>query len=136
MLRPWIEYLLERGPKPATKKTPQADPPADDDHPLTATDANFEQAVLGASVPVLVDFWAAWCGPCRMVAPVIEQLGQEFAGRAVVAKLDVDQNPITAQRYGVQSIPTLIFFRNGQEVDRAMGAQPAHVLRQKLETLL
>ncbi len=107
-----------------------------DGHPLTVTDADFERVVLGASIPVLVDFWAAWCGPCRMVAPVVEQLAQEFAGRALTAKLDVDANPATAQRYGVRSIPTLIFFHKGQEVERVVGAQAIHVLRQKLEVLL
>jgi len=131
MLRPWVEYLLERGPKPATMK-----PPAGDGHPLVVTDADFERVVLGASVPVLVDFWAAWCGPCRAVTPVVEQLAQEFAGRALIAKLDVDANQAAAQRYGVQSIPTLIIFRNGQPVDQIVGAQAIHVLRQKLEALL
>jgi len=135
-LRPWVEYLLERGPRPVMQKSPKEEAPAGDDHPLTVTDANFEREVLGASVPSLVDFWAAWCGPCRMVAPMVEQLAQEFAGRAVVAKLDVDANPMTAQRYGVQGIPTLILFRNGQEADRIVGAQPFHVLRQRLEALL
>ena len=136
MLRPWIEYLLERGPKPASKKPSQEETAAGDKHPLTVTDADFERVVLGASVPVLVDFWAAWCRPCRMVAPIVEALAQEFAGRALTAKLDVDANPVTAQRYMVQSIPTLVFFHNGQEVDRVTGVRPEHVLRQKLERLL
>ena len=135
MLRPWVEYLLERGPKPTSQKPHREQAPGDP-HPLAVTDADFERVVLGSDVPALVDFWATWCGPCRTVAPTVEQLAGEFAGRALVAKLDVDANPRTAQRYGVQSIPTLIYFRNGQEVSRVIGAQPAHVLRQKLEVLL
>lgn len=134
MLRPWMEYLLGRGPKPATR--PSAETPPVGGHPLEVSDADFERVVLGANVPVLVDFWAEWCGPCRMVAPVVADLAREFAGKALVAKLNVDANPATASRYGVRNIPTLLFFRNGQVVDRAIGAQPAHILRQKLEALL
>jgi len=136
MLRPWVEFLLGRGPKPVPTKPPEPETSADDGHPLTVTDADFERVVLGAQVPVLVDFWATWCMPCRMVAPAVEKLAQEFAGRALVAKLDVDGNPITAQRYGVQSIPTLIYFRNGREVERVIGAQQEEVLRGKLEAIL
>jgi thioredoxin 1 len=85
---------------------------------------------------VLVDFWAAWCGPCRTVAPIVEELAQTFAGRARVAKLDVDANQSTARRYRVMSIPTLVFFHEGKEIDRVTGAQPKHVLQQKLEALV
>jgi len=135
-LRPWVEYLLGRGPKPAAKKAPKREAPVGGGQPLMVSDADFKRVVLDTSAPVLVDFWASWCGPCRMVAPILEELAREFSRRALIAKLDVDANPATAQRYGVMSIPTLIYFRNGQEVDRVVGAQPANVLRHKLEALL
>jgi thioredoxin 1 len=100
--------------------------------PVVLTDANFEQMIRSSRVPVLVDFWAVWCGPCRMVAPVVEQLAQDYAGRALVGKLNVDENPGVAGKYGIMSIPTLMIFRNGQAVDRIVGAQPAPVIRQHL----
>lgn len=110
--------------------------PAGAGQPLVVTDADFKRVVLEASVPVLVDLWAAWCAPCLMVAPTVKELAHEFAGRALVAKLDVDTNPIAPQQYGVRGIPTLLYFHNGREVDRVVGVQSAHVLRQKLVALL
>jgi len=96
-------------------------------------DENFEEEVLKAEGPVLVDFWAGWCMPCRMVAPTVEELAKDFEGRAKVAKLDVDANGQTAGQYGVMSIPTLIIFKDGQEVDRVIGVTPKETLASKLE---
>ena|SRR5436190_23882162 len=100
--------------------------------PLIITDQNFAAEVERSSLPVLVDFWAAWCGPCRMVAPVIEQLAAELSGRVRVAKLDVDANQITAGRFRVQSIPSLLVFKNGREVDRLLGVQSKEAILQRL----
>jgi len=88
------------------------------------TDASFEEDVLKAEGPVLVDFWAPWCPPCRMIAPAIEAVGERYAGRARVGKLNVDDNPETAARYGIQAIPTLLVFRGGQVVEQRLGAIP------------
>jgi thioredoxin 1 len=91
---------------------------------IEITDENFQQEVLESELPVLIDLWAAWCGPCRMVAPVVGQLAEEYAGRLKVGKLDVDANPMTPVQYGVQGIPTLLLFKGGEEVGRIVGARP------------
>ncbi len=97
------------------------------------TDANFEQEVIQSPLPTLTDFWAAWCGPCKMIAPIVEQLAQEYDGKMKVTKLDVDQNPTLATRFGVMSIPTLILFKNGQPVERIVGYMPKEKLLERLK---
>ncbi|WP_026998417.1 thioredoxin [Eisenibacter elegans] len=99
---------------------------------LELTDANFQEVISGDK-PVLVDFWAEWCGPCQMIAPTIEELAGEYEGKAVIAKLDVDNNPNASMQFGVRSIPTLLIFKNGQVVDKQIGVVPKNVLAQKLE---
>jgi thioredoxin 2 len=101
--------------------------------PVTITDATFAAEVERSPVPVLLDMWAPWCGPCQLVAPVIEELAAEMAGRVRVAKLNVDENPATAARFHVQSIPTLLVLRGGREVDRIVGVQPKAAIVQRLE---
>jgi len=103
---------------------------------IDVTDANFEKEVLESKNPVLVDFWAEWCGPCRMVAPIVKEIGQEFEGRVVVAKLNVDDNPEVSNKFGIRNIPTILFFKNGQIVDKQVGAVQKNVLLAKVEAIL
>lgn len=100
---------------------------------LELTDSNFEELVLKSDKPVLVDFWAVWCGPCRMVAPIVEELSKDYEGKAVIGKLDVDANPAVAAKFGIRNIPTLLVFKNGQVVDKNVGAAPKHILAAKVE---
>jgi thioredoxin 1 len=103
---------------------------------IEITDANFEEVVLKSDKPVLVDFWAEWCGPCRMVGPVVEELSNEYEGKAVIGKMNVDFNPNVSTNYGIMSIPALLFFKGGKLVDKQVGAVPKHVLANKLNAQL
>ena len=100
---------------------------------MEVNDDSFEKEVLNEKLPVLVDFWAPWCGPCKMIAPAVEELAKEYDGRALVAKVNTDNDPLWASRFGIQGIPTLIIFKDGKEVDRVVGAVRKDVLKSKLE---
>jgi thioredoxin 1 len=104
--------------------------------PVVLTEANFQAEVLSSSQPVLVDFWATWCGPCKVIAPVVAEIATEYQGRAKVAKLEVDTAPALAQKYGVQAIPTLMFFKDGKVIDQSLGVVSKRELQGKLEKLL
>ncbi|MCW0484016.1 thioredoxin [Gaoshiqia sediminis] len=103
---------------------------------IEVTDANFEELVLKSDKPVLVDFWAEWCGPCRMVAPVVEELSHDYDGKLLVTKLDVDSNPDTAVKFGIRNIPTILFFKGGEIVDKHVGAAPKSALAAKVDAIL
>ena len=106
-----------------------------DTSPVTVTDATFTAQVARSALPVLLDLWAPWCGPCRMLAPILEELARELEGRVRVAKLNIDENPATAERFGVRSIPTLLVLSGGREVDRLVGVQPKQEILRRLERL-
>jgi thioredoxin 1 len=103
---------------------------------LEFTDANFDELVLKADKPVIVDFWAVWCGPCRMVGPIVEEIGKEYEGKVVVGKLDVDNNPGIAGKFGIRNIPTLLYIKDGEIVDKVVGAVPKQMLVKKLEAIM
>ena len=104
--------------------------------PITVSDDNFDQMVLQAKTPVLVDFWAPWCRPCMMVSPILDELAKEYSGRATVARVDVDQNPKTASRYNVMSIPTLLIFDKGEPISHTVGFRPKDELKQTLDEVV
>jgi len=103
---------------------------------MDVTEANFEEIVLKSDVPVMVDLWAEWCGPCRLVGPIIDEIGEELDGKVKAVKLDVDSNPSIAVQYGIRNIPTVLFFKNGEVVDKQVGAVPKNIFMNKLKPLL
>ncbi len=98
--------------------------------------SNFDELVLNSDKPVLVDFWAEWCGPCRMVAPIVAELSEDYKDKAVIAKMEVDSNPGTSVKYGIRNIPTILFFKKGEVVDKQVGAVPKTILASKLDAIL
>jgi len=104
--------------------------------PVEVTDSNFESEVLKSDIPVIVDFWAVWCGPCKMIAPIMEDFASEYDGKIKVTKLDVDNNPNAAVKYGIRSIPTVLYFKDGKVVEQIIGAYPKSHFEEKLQKLL
>jgi thioredoxin 1 len=100
------------------------------------SDANFEEEVLNSEIPVLVDFWAEWCAPCRVIEPLVDELSQQYSGKVKVGKMDVDQNPQSSMNYGIRSIPTLLFFKEGKAVDQLLGAVPKNQIEEKIAELI
>jgi thioredoxin 1 len=134
-----LSFLLGKGPRPGAPKAHRQEPASRaagqsgaGGRPLPVTDATFDQEVMRASLPVLVDFWAPWCAPCRMTDPILEKLAVEMGGRLKIAKLNVDENPQISMRYDIRSIPTMMIVKGGQVVDRWMGALPEPALRSRI----
>jgi thioredoxin 2 len=128
-----LDSALERQPVCGQCKQPL---PAPAREPVTVTDSNYETTVASSHLPVLLDLWAAWCGPCRIIAPTIEALAGELAGKVLVGKLDVDANKRIAARFGVQGIPTLLIIKDGREVDRLVGVQSREAILNRLQPLI
>jgi thioredoxin 1 len=103
---------------------------------IEITDANFEELVVKSDKPVMIDFWAVWCGPCRMIAPIVEEMSKEYEGKAIIGKVDVDSNPNVAMKYGISNIPTVLFVKGGEVVDKQVGAAPKPAFTAKLDKLL
>jgi thioredoxin 1 len=103
---------------------------------LEITDSNFAEVALNSDKPVMIDFWAEWCGPCRMVTPIVEEMANDYGDKAVIGKVNVDENPDISAKFGIRNIPTIIFLKGGQVVDKSVGAVPKNVLTEKMEALL
>jgi len=101
---------------------------------LEFTEANFDELALQSDKPVLVDFWAEWCGPCRMVGPIVEEISKDYEGKAIIGKVNVDENPGISSKYGIRNIPTILFLKNGEVVDKSVGAVPKNILTDKLDS--
>jgi thioredoxin 1 len=121
---------------PVASPVEVAPAPASDAEPIHVTDETFDQVVLRSPLPAMVDFWAPWCGPCRMIAPLVEDLAKVYDGQAVIAKVNTDENVEVAGRLGIMGIPTLVLFKDGQEIDRVVGYVPRQVLQEKLDRAL
>ena len=103
---------------------------------LEFTDANFEEVALNSDKPVMIDFWAEWCGPCRMVDPIVKEMANEYEGKALIGKVNVDENPEVSARFGIRNIPTIVFLKGGEMVDKSVGAVPKNVLTEKIDALI
>ena len=131
-----VAYLLGKGPRPTARPAAGQSSDSGRGEPVVVTEASFEEQVLRSPVPVLIDFWAPWCGPCRMVAPTVDKLAGEMNGRLRVTKVNTDENPGLMNRFGIQGIPTMMIFKDGRQVDRWTGALPEGAIRQHLKQTL